>query len=383
MSSDAPRRTISSIYDAALVSDLWPTALKSVMDEVGAVGAGYGFFNKWTEQIEWLSQSGPLVELEADYFSYYHAIERYRPMLEAVPAEKWLRISECLPETVLRRDEWYNDYLLKAGIDDAVGARLFENQSHAVYFGIHHGMDQPPFAVDRLAALRALVKPLGQAARLHVELHSLGWKSAVALQALEQLAAAVIVADSDGRVIQTNPIAERVLQRGDGLTIRGGKLGALRVLDSARLETAIAMAAAEENTGAAIGRMRVRRHDGRLPYVLTVAPLGAELTAYGRPLAMIVLTDPDECSPSERDLAEFFRLSPAESRLAVALLAGKKLSDVAMEFGVQITTLRTQLSSILRKTGVTRQVDLIRLLSNVPVIPSGAPEIKSRRRSTA
>src|ERR1700748_1747945 len=87
---------------------------------------------------------------------------------------------------------------------------------------------------------------------------------------------------------------------------------------------------------AAIGRMRVRRHDGRLPYLLTVAPLGADLTGFGRPLAMNVLTDPDECSPADRDLAEFFALSPAESRLAVALLAGKKLSVVAMEFGVQI-----------------------------------------------
>jgi len=27
-----------------------------------------------------------------------------------------------LPETVLRRDEWYNDYLLRAGIDDALSA---------------------------------------------------------------------------------------------------------------------------------------------------------------------------------------------------------------------------------------------------------------------
>src|SRR5205823_2725037 len=61
----------------------------------------------------------------------------------------------------------------------------------------------------------------------------------------------------------------------------------------------------------------------RLPYVLIVAPLAADLTSFGRPLAMIVLTDPDECSSSDRELAEFFGLSPAESRLAVALLAGK------------------------------------------------------------
>jgi len=42
MSSQRFRRTISSIYDAALVPDLWPAALQSVMDEVGAVGAHYG-----------------------------------------------------------------------------------------------------------------------------------------------------------------------------------------------------------------------------------------------------------------------------------------------------------------------------------------------------
>jgi PAS domain-containing protein/DNA-binding CsgD family transcriptional regulator len=297
-------------------------------------------------------------------------------MFETVPSGRLLGVRECVPEALLRRNEWYNDYLLKAGIDDGVGARLFANRSHVVYFGIHHGTDQPPFATDRAAALQALVKPLRQAARLCVELHNLGWKSSVALRALDQLGAAVIIADSDGRMIQANRAAERVLQRGDGLRIQNGKLRALDVSESAGLEAAIAAAAVEQKTAAAIGRMRVRRHDGRLPYLLTVAPLGADLTVYGRPLAMIVLTDPDECSLSDRNLAEFFGLSPAESRLAVALLAGKKLSEVAMEFGVQITTLRTQLSSILRKTGVTRQIDLIRLLSNVPVIPEGAPEIK-------
>src|SRR5712672_269872 len=368
MRFERSRLTISSIYDAALVPDLWPAALQSVMDEVGAVGAHYGVFNKRTESAEWLSQSGPLVELEADYLSYYHALDRHRPMIAAVPVGRWLRISECLPETVLRRDEWYNDYLLRAGIDEAVGVQLFESASHVVVFGVSHGNDRAPFTAAGTAALQELLEPLAKAARLHTELGSLGWEPAIALRALDQLAAAVIVADSDGRVIQANRAAERVLRRGDGLTVRDGKLGALHVFDSARFEASIAAAAAGQKTGAAIGRMRIRRHDGHPPYMLTVAPLGADLALYGRSLTMIVLADPDENSPSERDLAEFFGLSRAESRLAVALLGGKRLGEVSRDFGVQITTLRTQLSSILKKTEVTRQVDLIRLLSSVPVI---------------
>jgi hypothetical protein len=106
MISERSRRTISIVYDAALAPNLWPAALQSAMDEVGAVGAGYSVFNKRTERVEWLSQSGSLVGREADYFSYYHELDRYRPILEALPAGGWLRISECLPETVLRRDEY-------------------------------------------------------------------------------------------------------------------------------------------------------------------------------------------------------------------------------------------------------------------------------------
>src|SRR3984893_12901116 len=157
MSSQRFRRTISSNYDVALVSDLWPAALQSVMDETGAVGAGYSLFNKRTERVGWLSQSGPLVGREADYFSYYHALDRYRAILEALPAGRWLRISECLPEPVLRRDEWYNDYLLRAGIDDALGVRLFENGSQAVLFGVTPAIDQAPFTVTGIAAIQGLL----------------------------------------------------------------------------------------------------------------------------------------------------------------------------------------------------------------------------------
>jgi DNA-binding CsgD family transcriptional regulator len=36
--------------------------------------------------------------------------------------------------------------------------------------------------------------------------------------------------------------------------------------------------------------------------------------------------------------------------------------------GVKLTTLRTQLRSVLRKTGTERQQDLIRLLAQLPAV---------------
>jgi DNA-binding NarL/FixJ family response regulator len=123
--------------------------------------------------------------------------------------------------------------------------------------------------------------------------------------------------------------------------------------------------------------MLVERRGGRAAYILTVAPLGVELAVYERPLAaMILVADPDARTPSERDLTEFFGLSPAESRLTAALFAGKTMHEIAAQSGVQITTVRTQLSSVLRKVGVSRQAELIRILSNIPIAPASLPEGK-------
>jgi DNA-binding CsgD family transcriptional regulator len=107
--------------------------------------------------------------------------------------------------------------------------------------------------------------------------------------------------------------------------------------------------------------------NGLPAYVLTVAPLRTGFLSDERQLAMIVVVDPVRHTPSETDLAEFFGLSPAEARVAAALLTGKTLAEIAAIFGIRITTVRTQLASILRKVGAERQADLVRILSSTGI----------------
>ena len=87
----------------------------------------------------------------------------------------------------------------------------------------------------------------------------------------------------------------------------------------------------------------------------------------------------DENCASEHDPIQLYGLSPAESRLAV-LARGKKLSNIAGDIGVQITTLRTQLSAILRKFDVDRQSDIIRVVSNISA-SRGAPDPDAREEA--
>jgi DNA-binding CsgD family transcriptional regulator len=204
------------------------------------------------------------------------------------------------------------------------------------------------------------------AASSFTEAHNRRWMSSVAVQALDQLCAGVIIADNNGRVIETNRAAEFIVQLDDGLNICNGRLRSRRSFETAKIAKLIAGATGHK-PGAAAGRMLVGRYDGLPRYVLTVAPLRTNMAVDDRRLALIVVVDPQRHSPSETDLAEFFGLSPAEARLAAALLTGKTLTQIADSTDVRITTLRTQLGSILRKVGARRQSDLIRILSSTGI----------------
>jgi DNA-binding CsgD family transcriptional regulator/PAS domain-containing protein len=365
------------LSEAAVDPAAWPAALEAVAGALGAVGAAYILSDNSTGRVEWASFVGPSADRKADYIDHYAGLDPYRPRLDAAPIRQWLRLSECLPDTVLRRSEWYNDFVVRAGVGDILGVRLFASPARTVIFGIHRGLYQRRFDPMPARQFDPLVEALAKSARLHTELRDLGWKSAVALQALDRLAAGVIVTDGEGRVFEMNSAAECIVQRADGLKLGQGKLAAVRGGDDDKLASFIATAAAPEARAGSIGRMLVgRRGTGRRAYALVVAPLGTASAVFDRPLAMILVTDPDGLAPSERDVAEFFGLSPAESRLAAALLAGKRLRGLAADTGVQISTLRTQLSSILEKVGVERQTDLVRVLASVPVVTVPMPETK-------
>jgi len=199
------------------------------------------------------------------------------------------------------------------------------------------------------------------------KVNSRAWMSSIAAQALDQLNTGVIVTDSCAEVVEINRVAENIVQLEDGLLIRNDRLCARRAFETVKVIKLIAGATEEDKSGAASGRMLIGRCDGLPAYVLSVAPLRSGLAVDNPQYAMIIVVDPARNSPSEKELAEFFGLTPAEARLAAALLTGKTLSQIATSSGIRITTLRTQLGSILRKVGTQRQSDLIRILSSTGI----------------
>lgn len=75
------------------------------------------------------------------------------------------------------------------------------------------------------------------------------------------------------------------------------------------------------------------------------------------------MRDPEHRAGTEMDLfARHYGLSPAEVRFSRALARGQTLADHCAARQVTRNTAHSQLSSIFQKTGVPRQVALVRLM---------------------
>src|SRR4030081_2607180 len=124
---------VLALQDAAASREAWPDALKALTEAAGVAGAALIISNKHTGNVEEACFFGLSAEFKSDYIRHYAALDPYSPLLDG----SWKKLSGCFPVPVLRRSEWYNDFVLACGVRDILGARLVDTSSHRVIFGIH------------------------------------------------------------------------------------------------------------------------------------------------------------------------------------------------------------------------------------------------------
>ena len=171
-----------------------------------------------------------------------------------------------------------------------------------------------------------------------------------------------------GKVLRFNDVTTQLLGRTRLVQVIDGKLelqGAAlrRILDECR-------AAADVTPAYRMLRLTEERHG---------EPAGQDaLYVFYRPVAvnrehaaLLTFYHPDSPPIVDPDLlASAFDLTPAECRVACHMAEGRTPKEIAGRIGVQHDTVRKQLQAIYQKTATNRQVDLIRLLLNLPAHPA-------------
>lgn len=186
---------------------------------------------------------------------------------------------------------------------------------------------------------------------------------------LDSLTLGVILLSRKGHVVTMNPAAKRLLAENGGLLAGRFGLRAEQAEESARLHQLLARATVA-STGAGLepaGLLTISRRNGS-PLQLVVSPVRGFEAYQTHPVCAVVFVS--DTAPRVRlthdTLMALFGLTPAECRLAMLLAKGHHPTTIAQMVGVSRNTLKSQLSSIFRKTGTSRQAQLVRLLLQLP-----------------
>lgn len=317
-------------------------------------------------------------EIAANYEAHLHQND---PWVTAATSVVWRGSfvgQQLVDDHAILNSEFYQECCRHQGVFNIVGCVFSSGSTASTGVGIHRPHGRPGFTVRERALLDLLVPHLNKAIRLHLRLRTLEYRSRLGFDALDGLAIGVILVGSRGRTLFSNRVAERIVNGGQGLTVRHGFLRATATGKDQALQKAIANALAMTEGGfiTVENVLTLPRSDSQRPLSVLVSPVRPDAIGIDllQPAAMIFIGDGDAPPTSSKAaLASLYRLTPAEARLTLALLQGERLQDYALRVGIHAQTAKAQLKQVFAKTGHSRQADLVRELTADPVIHLAEP----------
>jgi DNA-binding CsgD family transcriptional regulator len=168
----------------------------------------------------------------------------------------------------------------------------------------------------------------------------------------------VLVTQRDGTLVAANQAALRVLERRVVLRLGpGGRLQAVSPRDARRLAAAMGADGARRPAGS--DSFPLEAVDGASRWI-ALRKLAQD--GVGEDRSVLFIGEGQAPLPSLELLSAVHGLTPAEGRLAVALVEGGGLGEVAARLRTSRNTVKSQLQGIFQKTGARRQSELVRLL---------------------
>jgi len=369
MPADEPGllRLILAVHDAAAEPSLWPHFLADYARATGADAALIQRHELDEHRSEILAATGLRAPSARTYTDHYSRLNVWREHGRRLYAPGRIVFDQQMyPRDLLKRTEFYNDFLLPAIGSTHSMAGVIDVRGQSVLNLTALRRDQKEGWQGRESPIVAALLPhLVRAKRTEERLALLEAGDAV----LNGLDAGVIFLDDRGEMLRANGTAERVLAAGDGLSRRHRRLVAADAAANTAIERLVAAAIGPGLYPVAPPDVLVPRLSGLRPYHVAAAPLRRRLRPFlgmAAPVAYALVTDPERSRPIGAEmLRQGYGLTKTEARLALALGAGDTVAQAADRLAMRYETARTHLRRLLSKTDTSRQADLVRLLERL------------------
>ncbi len=172
----------------------------------------------------------------------------------------------------------------------------------------------------------------------------------------------IAVVNAQREVLFCNDAMQDVIAHKDALDVQGNRLVALRQEDDRKLDSLVRRSATNVVDAAANQSfMALARPAPHSAYGVAIQRMSSDTPS--EPVVAIQISEADRgLELSRAAIREFFGLTPTEAEIAARLADGNNISEIASALDIRPGTVRVHLRSIYRKTRVSRQGELVRLV---------------------
>jgi len=264
----------------------------------------------------------------------------------------------------LRTLPFINEFFRRIGLAETLGGNLFSDRARFSLIGLQRGFDRRPFDDEEIASLESLLPHVKRVLQLRRTFVRVETANQALQNAVDRLAAGVMLFDADGATIYANTAMRTIARRADGLTLDRTGRPLIANLEARRRFDALLDDTMKDGAG---GVLTVPRISGGLDYAVLVGPTPVSLAEFrwdksGRAGAIVLIHDPDGRTPSAPEILETaLHLPRGAARLVASLANDGDLKSFAEQEGVTIHTARFHLHTALARTGARTQAELVRI----------------------
>jgi DNA-binding CsgD family transcriptional regulator len=362
--SDQVSALLSKVYDAAASPYAWNTFLDAFATASDASVAALFWHDEEHRQYDIMALHGASDEYVPLYTRHYAQVDEWITRGTGILRTGWVGTSQMLcPDEELVKTEFHSDFLRRFGLFHQFGGILTQHGRARSAITLLRPKRHGSFGKRDVRLLDILMPHLQRAMTIRQRFVDLEAQNHSLECALDLFTSAIIFVNVKMEVLRVNRSAETLLNRKNGLLVRGKNLTAYAPHESAQLQRAVVAAETNGSCLGVGGTVLISRREAR-PLSINIAPMAVSSPYVSiRAAAILFVTDPEEdLHVSTEILQQSFGLTPAEARIANLLVQGKSLTRICDDLCISYSTVRAHLRSIFDKLGVRRQGELVSVL---------------------
>lgn len=373
-------RVVQAIYRAAAGLLPWKTALGGINRAMAGVGLQLVVVDKargllvHSEQ-PWDELLPIAIDATLDHVREYHRHDPHLARAMSLPVGEVMHTAEAFPREQFADHPFYRDFWAAYGVGSLLAVKILDNATHRVGLGLSRMVWQPTYSAEEIDLFRRYAEHLACAFGIAESFGEARADGGAGKLIMEASPRPMFLLDATGRVIRRNDAAAKWLQAKvplrevEGL-LCGANPQAAEQFASALGELRMRLMAPDADAQALPQRQALRLAGDRGPGLvgsLWTLPARATMGVFGLQPTLL-LTIPAPQVPGHADamlLGSMFDLTPAEVQVALALLQGQSVKDIAAQRQTAVYTVRSQLRSLFDKTDTRRQAELVNLVARV------------------